>query len=325
MTVLGSRSENRYSKWLFLLALFILSSVLLIERRELLVYGYFLAGTGEPPELLPAQEEGANVRWFDNYFTVEEVASKTWAIGEPRYYQQNYSYLIVGDERALLFDAGPGIRDIRKVAESLTDKPIVFLPSHFHYDHVGNDVTFDEIAVVDLPYLRAREENGALRLTDMEHAGAIEGFESPTWQVDYWWAPGAVIELGQRQVTIHYTPGHTTDSISLLDSDNRIFFSGDYLYPGELYAFLTNSSMGDYLSTAESLIHVLDDDIRILGAHRVSPPGAPTLATVDLKDLRRGLIKIRDGQLPGSYDYPARFPLNDRLSILAEPRWLQRW
>ncbi|GAC1503872.1 MAG: hypothetical protein NVS1B6_11530 [Steroidobacteraceae bacterium] len=27
-------------------------------------------------------------------------------IGEPRYHQQNYSYLIVGQQRAVLFDAG---------------------------------------------------------------------------------------------------------------------------------------------------------------------------------------------------------------------------
>ena len=73
------------------------------------------------------------MEWLANYFTIEHLAPGTYAIGEPRYYQQNYSYLIIGEERALLFDAGPGIRDIRKTAELLTKKPIVFLPSHFHY------------------------------------------------------------------------------------------------------------------------------------------------------------------------------------------------
>jgi glyoxylase-like metal-dependent hydrolase (beta-lactamase superfamily II) len=295
------------------------------ERRTLVMYGFAAAGTGQPPALLPAREEGPAARWLDDYFTVESVAPDTWAIGEPRYLQQNYSYLIAGSERALLFDAGPGVRDIRAVAQSLTDKPIIFLPSHFHYDHVGNNISFDEIAVVDLPYLRTRAAGGRLTLKTMEHLGMAEGFDTPTWEVDHWWAPGSVIELGARELVLLHTPGHTTDSVSLLDRTNQILFSGDYLYPGDLYGFLPNSSMADYLATAEALNYVLDEQFTLYGAHRVAPPGPPVLGYQDIGDLERGLIGIRDGSVAGSSGYPSAFPINERLTMLAEPRWLQRW
>jgi len=188
-------------RW-FVLALLILAlGWAIVKRRELLVDILSMTASGEPPPLLEKADEGPSVRWHDDYFTVQEVAPRTFAIGEPRYAQQNYSYLIVGDERALLFDAGPGIRDIRRVAESLTDKPIIFLPSHFHYDHVGNLITFDEIAIVDLPYIRDRAKGDQLTIGRYEHLGAFEGFAAPTWEVDHWWPVGATIDLGRRSLT----------------------------------------------------------------------------------------------------------------------------
>ncbi len=313
-------------KWLSLLLLAGLLVWAFNERRTLVMYAFAAAGSGEPPALLPRTDEGPAARWIDDYFTVELVAPDTFAIGEPRYAQQNYSYLIIGRDRALLFDAGPGFRDIRATAESLTDRPIVFLPSHFHYDHVGNEITFDEIAVVDLPHIRSRAgEDGSLTLEPMEHLGMAEGVAAPSWRVDYWWAPGKEIDLGGRTLELIYTPGHTTDSISLLDVENSILFSGDYLYPGDLYGFLPNSSMRDYLSVAKRLMGQLDHATIFLGAHRVAAPGVPRLEFNDLSDLAEGLLGIREGDIDGTGSYPRAFPINDQLVMLAEPRWLQRW
>ena len=58
------------------------------------------------------------MRWHDDYFTVMAIDPDTFAIGEPRYWQQNFNYLIVGETRAILFDAGPGVRDILPADEA---------------------------------------------------------------------------------------------------------------------------------------------------------------------------------------------------------------
>jgi hydroxyacylglutathione hydrolase len=316
--------DLRY-RWFVLALLFLTLGWALAERRILFVNILAMTASDVPPPLLEKSDEGTSVAWRDDYFTVEEIARQTFAIGEPRYYQQNYSYLIVGDDRALLFDAGPGIRDIRKIAESLTDKPIVFVPSHFHYDHVGNLITFDEIAVVDLPHIRDRAIGNQLTIGRYEHLGALEGFAAPTWEVDYWWPVGTTIELGARSLTLLHTPGHTHDSVSLWDQDNGIVFSGDYLYPADLYAFLPNSRMGDYLLTSRALLSSLPDDVTFFGAHRSTAPGAPKLTTEDLLDLDRGLQAIKNREMTGDGFYPKTFPINDRVVILAEPRWLQDW
>ena len=43
----------------------------------------------------------APLRWFDDYYVVGDMGEGAFAIGEPLYGQCNFSYLIVGSQRAL--------------------------------------------------------------------------------------------------------------------------------------------------------------------------------------------------------------------------------
>lgn len=293
------------------------------ERRRILVRvtGSLLAES----KLLEAEDQGPHARWVDDYYTVEELGDRTFAIGEPRYWQQNFSYLIVGSERALLFDAGPGVRDIRPIAESLTDLPITFVPSHLHFDHLGDGVDFSSVAVVDLPDLRERAENGRLTPTTAEHLGFAEGFAPPTLTVTEWIAPGSSISLGDRSILVLHTPGHTPDSITLVELSTALIFSGDFIYPGPLLVFLPGSAMGDYLEGAKTLLESAHGASRILSAHRMASRGLPELSLRDVEDLEGVLQAIYRGEQSGEGLYPVTYEINERISLIAEPRWLQRW
>ncbi len=307
---------------IFAATLILLVAVSINFRHQLLIWAI---SDGQPPPLLPAQEESPGVVWMQDYFTVQALNQNTYAIGEPRYHQQNYSYLLLGDSRALLFDAGPGLRDIRGVAESLTDLPITFVPSHFHFDHTGNRIRFEHVAVVDLPYLRARAPDNRLALRWSEHMGSAEGFELPVLEVDEWLAPGSLINLGGRRLQVLYTPGHTEDSISLLDLTHNLLFSGDFIYPGPLIAFLPNSSLPAYRDAAAMLLAAVPGEADIYGAHRSSPPGAPRQKLQDVSDLHRSLQRIEAGEQSGEGVYPVIYPVNDQMTLWAEPAWLQDW
>jgi glyoxylase-like metal-dependent hydrolase (beta-lactamase superfamily II) len=315
---------NRRKLFVIGCALLGLAIVLGVVGRRMLVIRTF-ALLQSPPPLSEITDEGEGVRWFDEYYTVQRIDRDTIAIGEPRHWQKNYSYLIVGRSRAVLFDSGPGVRDIHPLVTSLTSAPVTVVASHLHFDHVGNHERFESLAMVDLPELRAMAEDDVLQLTEAQHVGFLEGFDPPTLRITEWWEPGSTIDLGGRRVEVIHSPGHTPESIVLLDRDRRQAFTGDHIYPGDLIAFLPGADIGDYLATTERLMERLPRDTFLLTAHRADSPGAPLLRYEDLADLRDGLKRIKAGDASGSGLFPRSYPINDRLSILTDLAWLQSW
>jgi len=309
-----------------LLVLFLAGLGLAAQDHRMAFTRLYALSFSRPPLLEPGPESPETV-WFDAYFTVEEIDSGTFAIGEPRFYQGNYNYLVVGSERALLFDSGPGLRDIRPVVESLTDLPVLAVPSHLHYDHIGNHVKFEQIGVVDLPSFRARAKvaGGLLRPTAAEHLGFVEDVPVPDLRVTEWLAPGSEIDLGGRTLRVLHTPGHTGDSISLFDAARSQLFTGDYVTEGELYAFIPGASLEEYLTTANALLETLPENVQLLTAHRLTPPGPPILRYADLQDLRTTLLAIRSGAATPTGTYPQAYRVNDELEILTDFSWGRRW
>jgi len=90
----------------------------------------------------------------DGWFEVYRLPGLVFALYEPRQAEHVFSYLIVGEKRALLFDSGFGIGRIDQVVKKLTPLPVVVLNSHTHYDHVGGNYAFAEILGVDSNYTR---------------------------------------------------------------------------------------------------------------------------------------------------------------------------
>jgi hypothetical protein len=88
-----------------------------------------------PPEYKPLARISVSDPWFEVY----KVAPNTFAIYEPYQSEEVISYLILGKEKALLFDTGMDISNIQKVTRELTPLPIIVLNSHTHDDHLGDN------------------------------------------------------------------------------------------------------------------------------------------------------------------------------------------
>jgi len=255
------------------------------------------------------------VRWFDDWFAIEAIAPGIHAIGEPRFHQINWNYLIEGEEKALLFDTGPGVRDISVVTSALTSKPFTVLPSHLHFDHTGNLHRFNHVALADLPVLRACMRGDILHASDGLFRGFREGMFWKPMRIAEWWPIGHGIDLGGRVLDLLHTPGHSPDSISLHDVQANILFAADFIYPGPLYAQIPGADLAAYLTSAGTLLPRLDPATRILCAHgQADGQGehrAPVLNHEDVADLATALIGLK-----ASGERPKSWPVNTRISLL---------
>ena len=51
-------------------------------------------------------------------------------------------YLVEGNEKAVLIDAGTKIMDLDKIVASITKKPVMLVATHAHPDHTGSAINY---------------------------------------------------------------------------------------------------------------------------------------------------------------------------------------
>jgi hydroxyacylglutathione hydrolase len=315
-------------RWLIVLIPVVaaLAAILVWRMPEVAAWRWY-ATSGKPAMTAGDLALAQPLRWFDDYYVVGDLGEGAYAIGEPRYGQCNFSYLIVGSQRALLFDTGPGIRDIGKVVKTLTSLPIVALPSHLHFDHVGNLRRFEDVALPDLPALHAQTSDGRFHLGYYQFLGFVEGFERPIFPVTRWIPPGAEIDLGGRSLQLLSVPGHTPDSVVLLDRASNRLFAGDFIYPSDIYAFLPGANLGDYAASAQQVARALNDASTVYGGHgcdRLPSVDLPILRRADVTALEKALVLAAAGDWrDGTGWYPRDIPVNERMKLLAKYPWMR--
>lgn len=216
----------------------------------------------------------------DGWFAVREVDPGVWLIEEPFHDEQVKSYLITGSDRAILLDTGMGVADIRRVVESLTTLPVSVVNSHAHWDHIGGNALFAEIAIhpAEAADLERGVPNETLRAWFMpEHlSGPLpEGVTAETIAISpshatLLLADGEVIDVGGRALEVIHGPGHSPGGISLLDRAHGLLFSTDVAYGGALYVYAAED-LPVYARSLERLAALAPHLRMVLPCHAESP------------------------------------------------------
>jgi glyoxylase-like metal-dependent hydrolase (beta-lactamase superfamily II) len=241
---------------------------------------------------------------IDNWYAVEAIDPQTFAINEPKSSQYNTSYLIVGDARAAMFDAGSGerpagTRSMREVAERYSaGKPMTLILSHFHYDHVYDAAAFDGVTLIDRPEIRNDISGNTYTIGAWE---SLDMNKRPL-KVAGLVSDGEVIDLGSRQLDVLNLPGHAKESLVLLDKNRNQVFTGDFVYRhlGGIIAFAPDADLEAYKHNSLRLLQLTDTDTQFFGAH-----GVPRFTRDWLTLLDSELGKMVSGK--ATYRYAAHY------------------
>jgi glyoxylase-like metal-dependent hydrolase (beta-lactamase superfamily II) len=234
----------------------------------------------------PEYKSLERVQISDPWFEVYKVAANTFAIYEPHQFEEVISYLMLGKEAAILFDTGMGISDIRKAVSELTPLPIIVLNSHTHNDHVGGNWQFDTIFSLDTDFTRQNAKGSSADAQGELAPGQIcgdlpKGFDPKTyrtkpWTITKYVQDGDVLDLGGREIQVIATPGHTPDSICLLDSAAGLLFTGDTYYPAPIWLYRPETDLAAYESSVLRLELQARNVKLVLGAHNI-PVALPSV------------------------------------------------
>jgi len=244
--------------------------------------------------------------WFEVY----RIRPGIFAIYEPHQLEEVISYLIVGENRALMFDTGMGIGNIQAVVAALTKLPVSIVNSHTHNDHVGDNWRFTDVYGMDTDFTRSNargsKEDAQAELAPDEICGALPpGFDAKAYstrpfQITHWLHDGDKIDLGGRTLQVIGTPGHTPDAIALLDQKNGLLFTGDTFYAGPIYLYRPETDLDVYLASVQKLAAMAPHLQLLLPAHNVpvaDPGNLPKVVTA-MQQVRRGEVKpvAKDGK-----------------------------
>src|SRR5258708_1491131 len=251
----------------------------------------------------PAYSKLQRVPMSDAWFEVYKIRPGVFAIYEPHQLEEVISYLIVGSEKALLFDTGMGISNIQAVVAGLSKLLVIVVNSHTHNDHVGDNWRFSDVYGMDTDFTRSNargsREDAQAELAPGELCGALPaGFDPKAYatrpfHITHWLHDGDKIDLGGRTLKIISTPRHTPDSIPLLDEKNRLLFTGDTFYAGPIYLYRPETDLDAYVASVQKLAAIAPHLQLLLPAHNV-PVGDPAVlpkVVSAMQRVRRGEVK----------------------------------
>ena len=248
-----------------------------------------------------AQQRSTRSDWF----AIRPLGQDIYVLAEPGHVN---SFLVLGAERALLFDTGMGIHPILGAVRSVTDLPLLAVNSHHHYDHRGGNAelvgcgveiaahesgmdlhdaaterwraSYETVArrmIEDFTRFAELDSSTFFLLTDAERVRDLPDLHRwriPAVRPTQALRDGERIDLGGRTLQVLHTPGHTPDGLSLWDESTGSLFAGDTLLAAAFWAHFPESDIAVFSRTLDRLTALPAEQVLVAHNLRCRLPGS---------------------------------------------------
>ncbi|MBN5565536.1 FAD-binding protein [Pseudomonas aeruginosa] len=214
----------------------------------------------------PPTETAMRIVSRDRWFETRHFYNGISLIHEPyvRPFYRCNMWHVQGRERDVLVDSGSGLVSLREQLPWLTERPLLAVASHTHFDHIAGHHEFAERLAhpAEAEILAAPDGDNTLARAYVGDEMFEAHPECPLCYAEYRVraAPatrlideGDVLDLGDRVLQVLHTPGHSPGGISLWEAATQTLFSGDIVYDGPLVEDAYHSNLDDYASSLARL------------------------------------------------------------------------
>lgn len=187
-------------------------------------------------------------------------------------------FLVIGEGRALLFDAGFADSGVLETVRALTDLPIDVVMTHGDPDHSGGLADFGSCRMNAGDWSLVKD--GSVQLAPLDE--------------------GEIVACGDYRFRVIAIPGHSAGSLAFYDEAKEILLAGDSVQSGgPIFMFGGHRDLDAYIASLEKLEQLIPANVTVLPCHSACPIDAGFI-TWDLADARA----LRDGAL-ASDPHPA--------------------
>lgn len=246
-----------------------------------------------------------------DWFEIRKLDPQTYIISENKHWEEFNSYFLLGDEYNLLIDCGIGIYNIKNILTKIDNKKIKLLITHMHWDHIGNLDKFKEVYLSEKAnyYLKngVEEPIESIRKKVIKDVDKkllptnfnIDEFKLETSNRGREILEGKTFEMGNREIEVVSTPGHTDDHLCFYDLSHDYLFAGDLLYKGPLYLNSDNINLDKFFYSLNKILKKYNNMKCILSSHY-----DPIINLKYLKDIYKFILKLKD---EGKYEKGSGF------------------
>lgn len=183
---------------------------------------------------------------------------------------QENTYLLFNEEKqCCIIDPGcyfPEEKDmLKKFVEDEGLQPILLLNTHCHLDHVFGNKFISETWGLQL-HIHEKEKT----LFDLApSSGEMWGLPFENYQGELAFIKeGSVIKIGNDELQVLFTPGHSPGSVSFYNEAGGFVIGGDVLFSGSVgRTDLPGGNFDVLVNSIQTQFFTLPDDIKVYSGH----------------------------------------------------------